>query len=292
MESFRALSEEVSDYVGDDLYRDVLEPRIPAAKALLLPLNHFHELRHSLPGEVAHEDLWVLFSLSVLNDQLLRPLQLSRGEYRQFFTELGFTCFDAPSHFNPMLCEIVDVGNWPKPDDGIEVGNQSWPGLLFGEMVFSRCAVDVYCSASHGIVEGIADRSVLYFTNSRMRRETDDPSHGWGSNSRWRTDFFRNYLTGGFSFLNVDGEVDLAIATTDTEEKLATDNDGITIEEAKDLLLHRCFVRFPERPYMWPYKWKLAIANSELPWLQNCSNVVPFQRALSLAKVLPSSHSF
>lgn len=281
MDSFRTLYELALEYEGDALYSDVLEPSIPAAKTLMRRLDHFRELRRSPPGQAAMEDLWSLFALSVLNDYLVIPLRLSSREYRQFFSALGFDCFDQSGGFNPVLCEIVVLANWPDPEDGVTTGRQYWPGLRLGELVFSRCAVDVYCHPSYGLINGIADRSVLYFTYNRMRREADHPSHGWGSNSRWRSDFYRNYVTGGFAFLNVDGKYDLATAATGDKEL-----DGITPEEAGDLLLHRSYVRFSEQPGRWPYYWRMAIENTDLPWPQSSGKVVPFQEALSLANVL------
>src|SRR4051794_29725035 len=124
-------------------------------------------------------------------------LRLSRRDYRRFFEALGFCVFGPPASFNPLTCEIVHVGNWPSPEEGIRIGGCFWPGLRFGEMVFSRCAVNVFCHPSHGVVEGIADRSTLYFTNYRMRRDCSDLSHGWGSNSQWATNLSRNYEAGG-----------------------------------------------------------------------------------------------
>lgn len=88
-------------------------------------------------------------------------------------------------------------------------------------------------------------------------------------------------MTGGFAFLNVDGKYDLATAATGDKEL-----DGITPEEAGDLLLHRSYVRFSEQPGRWPYYWRMAIENTDLPWPQSSGKVVPFQEALSLANVL------
>jgi hypothetical protein len=64
---------------------------------------------------------------------------------------------------------------------------------VWGELVFSRAAVSVSCHPSFQILEGVADRSRLYVTDRRMRRDVVNLSHGWGSNSRWRTSFRFDY---------------------------------------------------------------------------------------------------
>jgi len=76
-------------------------------------------------------------------------------------------------------------------------------------------------------------------------------------------------------------KLDLATVATGDKEL-----DGITREEAEDLLLHKSYVRFPEQPDRWPYRWRMAIENPDLPWPQSSGKVVPFQEALSLANVL------
>jgi hypothetical protein len=277
IESFRELYELVIEKDWTDLYADVLEPQIDAARRLLAPLRHLQTLRDAPPGSIP--DLTQLFALSALNDYLLLPLRLSESQYRHFFQELGFEVFEPDGIFSPLRCEIVGVANWESAESGICLGARYWPGLRFGEMIFSRSALDVRCHPSHGIVRGIADRSPLFFTNRRMRREVHDLSHGWGSNSRWRTDFSRNYETGGYAFLNVDAEYDLA--TIDHANKAL---DSLPLDAACELLLHRCFVRYPGNADF-PYKWRIAVENKDPLWPLESSKVVPFETALHAAGV-------
>jgi hypothetical protein len=76
-----------------------------------------------------------------------------------------------------------------------------WPGFWFGDLLFSRAGVRVR-APQHLIDATVATTSTLYFTFRREPRRTNDLSHGWGSNSQWRTSFPRFYsdadgLTGG-----------------------------------------------------------------------------------------------
>ena len=93
------------------------------------------------------------------------------------------------------------------------------------------------------------------------------------------TDFSRNYETGGYAFLNVDAEYDLA--TIDHAHKAL---DSLPIEAARELLLHRCFGRYPGNAD-WPYRWRMAVKNKDPLWPLESSKVVPFETARRAAGV-------
>lgn len=273
---FRELYESLTEYKGRNLYTDVLVPFLPKAQKKVKSLSYLSKLETSSPENIKIEDLWELFALNVCNDFLLLPLNVSRGEYLSFFTELGFEEIKPGKKFNPIIHEIVDVANWPEQDEGISIGSCYWPGLQFGDLIFSRCAVDIYCNESWGIIEGIANQSKLYFINYRTRRETEDESHGWGSNSRWRTQFSRNYFIKKRAFFNVDGDVDLYLNIGDTEL------NPLPIESARELLVNKCFVRSKlTNDDYYPYIWKLVVENIEGVWPNLNENIVPFETALN-----------
>lgn len=260
LDSFRTLDERITEYKGDFLYRDVLEPIVPAARGLLSPLQRYRARVD--PPTVVDEESWTLFALSVVNDHLLLPLRLSRDEYRWFFQALGFELFEGGS-FHPIRHEIVEVGNWPNPTKGIELGRTYWPGLRFGTLVFSRSAVDVFCHSSFGIIEGVADRSTLFETQDRMRRKTDHLSHGWGSNSRWRTRFRLDYDEPAFAVFNLTGENDLADPVARPDDRYADRPHW----QRRELLVNRCFVSADGAAGDWfPYGDTLAVRQSDPAW--------------------------
>jgi hypothetical protein len=59
-------------------------------------------------------------------------------------------------------------------------------------MLFCRAGVRVRGGRNH-IKKEIAENSTLYYTFRRKNRAHQDASHGWGSNSQWRTKFRRDY---------------------------------------------------------------------------------------------------
>jgi hypothetical protein len=55
MQCFRELYEEAVQYEGENLYTDVLEPRLDAARGLIAPLRHARTLRAAAPMNLPDE---------------------------------------------------------------------------------------------------------------------------------------------------------------------------------------------------------------------------------------------
>jgi hypothetical protein len=206
------------------------------------------------------EELWQLYALSRVNDLLLLGFQQGRAdgsdwpgpqisleEYHHFAGSLGLTVFDTHA-FTPFYHEVVEVEEAADEDEPIRVVSTVWPCLLLGEMVVSRAGVRV-CGGRRFIHKEVAESSTLYWAYRRKNRPYQDLSHGWGSNSQWRTSFRRDYRIGSDFYYHVDGTHDLNVP-----EPASKDRDGLTREERIELLTHRCFIR-TAKPHddLWPY---------------------------------------
>ena len=155
--------------------------------------------------------------------------------------------------FTPFLHEVVMVDQHDNDDAPIGVVKELWPGLMLGEMLVSRAGVVVSGGRNH-IIKAVAESSTLYWTYRRRARAYADLSHGWGSNSQWRTAFRRDYRIGGTLFLNVDGEREIATSLD------AQGADGLTQDECIELLTHRCFVTTDKAHHdLWPYDARLSM---------------------------------
>ncbi|MFG2533360.1 hypothetical protein [Streptomyces sp. NPDC048516] len=169
---------------------------------------------------------------------------VSRSEYVDFFARLGMTAFDdedaAVGVFDPFFHEIVEVEQADDPDAPIRITRVVWPGLMLGDLLFSRAGVRVLAGRNHA-QHGVADRFPLYWTFRRNYRPTVDESHGWGSQSQWATDFRLDYRTSTAQRLNVAGDADI-----DAPQALSEDAAQLTIGERRELLRHRCLLRAPD----------------------------------------------
>lgn len=276
-----AYDELIVPWLADDRdsYRTQLEPLTAGGRSLKEPGASF--------------DYWLAipYALSRVSDVLLLGFQpdldpgvempwahelhlngtvwptVTREEYLDLFTALGMTPV-TDTEFDPFLHEIVEVEQAEDPDAPISVTDLVWPGLMLGEMMFSRAGVRVRAGVNHA-QRGVADRSPLYGVFLRRHRATVDASLGWGFNSQWDTDFRRDYRTADAVYLNVD-----------STEAIDEDNPEnawpvlLTRTERRELVRHRCLLRTPDAveamarrdPHwpanIWPYEWPLTIPTS------------------------------
>jgi hypothetical protein len=266
-------------YDGADVHADVLVPWLARGAAglreELAPLAvHGHWRRDAY---VFGDRLEQVYALSRVSDVLLLGLQpswpadaerpwahelhltsgwpeITADQYLAVFAALGMTRIRS-AIFDPFFHEIVAVQQDDDPDAPISITGTVWPGLMFGELLFSRAGVRVRAGALHAAA-GVADRSTLHEVFLRKYRDTSDGSLGWGHNSQWKTDFRRDYLTTAGYLFNADGDADIDAWPPQRPTFL-------TAQERRDLLRHRCLVRHPENPAgwkdAWPGRWRLTI---------------------------------
>ena len=244
---FRDLYDSILEYEGEALFADVLAPWVEQGRPAMQDLRRFQSLApYDRTDGAAQFAMWNLYALSRVNDMLLpafRPDEtptwsrapVTQAEYVEFSVGMGLT-IARTAGFTPFHHEIVRVH--PTADDAepIQVVDVVWPGLMWGNMLFSRSGVVVRGGRQH-VVQVVAERSTLYFTFLRRHRPTSDLSHGWGHNSQWRTDFRRDYQTDEKWLYNVDGSKSL-----NALRSVELDPDGLTPAERIELCRNRCFV--------------------------------------------------
>jgi hypothetical protein len=139
-----------------------------------------------------------------------------------------------------------------------------WPGFHFGDLLFCRAGVHVR-APSHLIDPTVATTSTLYFTFRREPRRTNDLSHGWGSNSQWRTGFGRFYDDVDGHHLNWDGTTYLGPGYTRSPRDV---DEDLSADQRRNLLLHRCFVTAPPPHHEWdkfPFNDRVSLRTTSWP---------------------------
>ncbi|WP_329121330.1 hypothetical protein [Streptomyces sp. NBC_01465] len=260
----RQLFHAIEEYQGADVFLDVVDPWLDehagAVREALAPLADFGgwtrtEYEFGDPLETA-------YALSRVSDALIYKLQpllppgsdipwahhfrepeswphVTRDQYVGGFARLGMVPIgEVP--FEPFFHEVVEVAQHEHLGAPVEITGTVWPGLMFGEMLFSRSGVMVRAGAQH-LVAGIADRSLLHGVFVRRSRETSDGSLGWGHNSQWKTDFRRDYLTDAAFHFDVDEK-------PDSDQDFFGEPRRLTPAERSDLVRHRCLIRPLQNP--------------------------------------------
>ncbi|MGW0094890.1 hypothetical protein ACWDWS_38815 [Streptomyces sp. NPDC003328] len=255
----RRLFHTVVECQGMDVFSAVVDPWLDehaiAVREALAPLAAFGEWTR-IEYEFG-DPLETAYALSRVSDALIYKFQpllppgseipwahdvhqperwphVTRDQYLAAFSRLGMAPIGDVA-FEPFFHEVVHVAQHEHPEAPVEITGTVWPGLMFGEMLFSRAGVTVRAGAQH-LVAGIADRSPLHDVFMRRYRETFDGSLGWGHNSQWKTDFRRDYLTDTAFRFNVDEELD-------SDQDILGKPRRLTPAERSDLVRHRCLTR-------------------------------------------------
>jgi hypothetical protein len=264
MPDFRELYEELLNYEGESPFRDVLMPWQDNAYRAMSVLKNFGEAwARSLLRDDIVDHLWDLYALSRVSDVLLLPFQkgnydgsswpgpsVTLEERDEYFGSLGMAPIEQKI-FHPFFHEIVEVVQSPDPDEPISIDSVVWSGFMLGDLLFCRTGVRVRGGAGH-IKKEIAESSKLYFTFWRKNRPVSDLSHGWGSNSQWRTRFRRDYQDDTSFYYNVDGEMDVTLPSTTDHPNSA--REALTADERVELLVNRCFVLTDKSDEdLWPF---------------------------------------
>jgi hypothetical protein len=257
---YRELFELIHATKRRPVYDHVLAPWVESHGIEVDWLRSFAS-RRGIPIPPAEpEDLWRLYALSRVNEVLLLRFQrgradgtdwagpdISRDEYVSFAESLGLTVSEAP-WFSPFYHEIVKVDQANDVEQPVALVSTFWPCLMFGDMLFSRAGVRV-SGGRRFVSKEVAELSTLYWAYRRKNRPYQDLSHGWGSQSQWRTSFRRDYRLGQEFHYHADGKHDLGVS-----EPPAEDRDGLSRDERIELLTNRCFVTAAKAHRdLWPY---------------------------------------
>jgi hypothetical protein len=258
---YRALYDDIYDYEGTALYDDLVKPWLRANESERTWLDEMARRRGEPVPVVTIEESWRLYALSRIVNLLQIGLEpalapgaknhgptiepVSREEYAAFMEALGLSRIER-SALHPFFHEVVTVEQLVEPAAAARITQEYWPGYTLGPLLITRAGCTV--AAGSGVMrKDLAEQSTLYWMRTRRNRPTEDQSHGWGSNSQWRTEFRLDYLLDGRLHYNAGARKLGKVAGREME-------DDLTSAEKLELLRFRCFVQCTKRDGdRWPY---------------------------------------
>lgn len=250
--SFRDLHDALLAHDGESVYAELLLPWLRTSgdqQTWLRSLGH----REGAPVPlVSLEESWELYALSRVLDLLILGFQkpgpdagwegpqISMGEFLEFIKVMGLRSL-TPASFSPFHHEIVDARLSDKASPVPEIISSRWPCVMLGNLLVLRGGIELEANAKV-LDPDLARSTTLYWAYRRKGRPHRDLSHGWGSNSQWRTTFRRDYAIGNMQYFNVDGKYDLHAKGSELKEVLEACPE-LTLDERIELLTNRCFIR-------------------------------------------------
>lgn len=251
-------------YDGLDAYSDVLARWLRCHPEETRWLEAFSRRTDGSWPTANGDELCRLYAVSRVTSTLLLRFQTGRADgtdfpgpaigvedFRRFHEALGFWVPDPPS-FHPFFHEITAVHQAAAAEAPIKIVARLWPPLMLGSMMFCRAGSIVSAGSAHA-VKAVAEGSKLYWTFRRKDRPCNDLSHGWGSNSQWRTGFRRDYRSPlGFCY-NVDARRSLNAAVGPV--------DGVEASAMIELVRNRGLIRTVlDDTDLFPYLYTLTEA--------------------------------
>lgn len=255
-------------------YRDLYDKIIHSgAKAiyedLIVPWLENTQPERATTGctEVKTEDLWRLYALGRLNELLLVSfqggfLEIGSDQYKAIMESLGLS-LASHAKFNSFFHEVVEVVPADNKEEKIKIREVKWPAVMSGDLLISRAGCVVQGGADV-INKQIAEKSTLYWSHRRENRSFNDLSLGWGSNSRWRTQFRRDYKIGDKYYFNIDAPFDVS-GEARNKPKGKFQKEDLSLEERIELLTNRCFIKTEKQnDDLFPFNWSYSCDEKSL----------------------------
>ena len=255
---FRQLYHEIMEYKGNNFFTDVLKTWESNNRNYLKPIVNYDNL--------SNEDNWEFYALSRVLDILTLRFQpnknvgnfdwdgpnISLDEYIEFVKLLGFE-INYPSNFSPFDCEIIET---KRGKNNFDIMEYLFPSIRLKGLMVKRAGVIISNSPDNYDLN-LINNAKIFWSYRRKNRKHEDLSHGWGSNSQWRTDFRFDVETENLFIYNIKGKYNLN--NIDKEVLNELNEQNLELNEIIELLVNRQFVKCAKNEEdIFPYDFKYS----------------------------------
>ena len=241
----RDLYNDILRFKGEEVFEYVLKLWVEGMdyRAYLEGLSTDHAANYP------DEDSWELYALSRVLDTLTlrfqpnrnadgsawRGPELSVAEYVEFIEMLGLKAIDSDA-YEPFYHEIFEA---VPGEVNFQITERLFPPVMLGNLLIKRGGVVIALDPQSFELETV-NNSTIYWAYRRKNRKHQDLSHGWGSNSQWRTDFRLDYDLGDSYLYNAAGGIDLNAPSPEAVDEL--NEYGLSLREAVEITVNRHFI--------------------------------------------------
>lgn len=246
------LDELLIEWVEDNGYRDYLT-------------QSSTQLSNNI-SEIPIEISWELYAFSRVLDVLtlgfqpnnqadgsnwLGP-QISVSDYMDFVNILGLTVAKTNT-YHPFYWEIFEA---IEGESNFQIVETYFPPLMLENLLIKRGGVKITLNPANFNLD-IVNNSTIYWTYRRKNRNQQDLSHGWGSNSQWRTSFRFDFELNDSYLYNSEGDINLNIPKESDLKFLKEYN--LSLQEAIEITVNRHSITSrKDETELFPYKFRFS----------------------------------
>jgi hypothetical protein len=262
--SIRDLFEEILNYDGDNIFSEVLNLWVEenSYETYLGGLSKFVSPDQTLNFPI--DDSWELYALSRVLDILTLRFQpnkkadgsewvgplLTLADYIKFIEALGLKIVSL-AEYKPFYYEIFEA---IPGKVNFQVSEIIFPPVMLENLLIKRGGSIITLNPLNFDLETVND-STIYWAYRRKNRKYEDLSHGWGSNSQWRTSFRFDYDYPDYYLYNAEGEIDLNLPNTNVLDELK--EYDLSLNEAIEITVNRHFLTSKKQDNdLFPYNYK------------------------------------
>lgn len=241
------LKDSIFEHEGERLFEDLLQKWVKQNLNQVQWVEDFKNRTCSNWYNATYQDLCQLYAISRISGILLtiligkpsnrpnwREPSITLEEFNHFHESLGFKIVTYVN-YHPFYFEIQKVSHRSDANNKIKLTKIDWPAFMLGDMMYFRGGAHVE-GGSNFIEKEVAENSTLYWTYRHPRRNCQDLSLGWGSNSQWRTSFRRDYKSDGQFHYCVDAKYSL-------DENEFSPQEDLPKEVLIELVKNRCLIK-------------------------------------------------
>lgn len=263
--SARDLYNRILDYAGGNILNELLIYWVEDNDYRDYLTQSSAQLSNNI-NEIPIEISWELYALSRVLDILtlrfqpnnsadssdwLGP-QISVSDYVYFAENLGLKVIEKNT-YHPFYWEIFEA---IEGKSDFQIVDHYFPPLMLENLLIKRGGVKITLNPANFNLEK-ANTSTIYWTFRRKNRNYQDLSHGWGSNSQWRTSFRFDFETDDSYLYNIEGEIDLNKPKESDLRFLREDN--LSLQEAIEVTVNRhSIICEKDETEIFPYEFRFS----------------------------------
>lgn len=263
--SARDLYNRILDYKGENILNELLIDWVEDNDYRYYLTQSSTQLSNNI-NEIPIEISWELYAFSRVLDILTLGFQpnnnadnsnwlgpkISVSDYVSFAEFLGLKVINK-NYYHPFYWEIFEA---IEGESDFQIAETYFPPLMLDNLLIKRGGVEITLNLNNYDLD-LVNNSTIFWTYRRKNRSYQDLSHGWGSNSQWRTSFRFDFEMEDSYLYNSEGKINLSMPQNSDLKFLKEHN--INLQEAIEVTVNRHLITsLKDETEIFPYEFRFS----------------------------------